>query len=253
MQNFKQTDPKWANYPYAGETMALAGCGATAVADVLDKKPVEIADWLTEHGYASNGSGTYQSGITACIKAYGYDCKQLTSSSRAGLMTDSSFDTFKKSVQYGNCGILLMGGELTGCRNSYWSRAGHFIAVVGYENGKYKVYDPAYDKRDGLHEWSDFAGCIKHVYTTNIRWKAKTMSTDDTKYTFTTKQIKYGSHGVTVLLLQEILKARGYYKGDLDRSYGKQTEKAVKAYQKDRKLTVDGICGQKTWNDLLAL
>lgn len=254
--NYKQNDSKWANYPYAGETMAVAGCGATALADLLDKLPTEIADWLTNHGYASNGSGTYHEGIPACLKAYGYDSKKITSISRAGLMSDSSFETFKSTIQNGYCGILLMGGERTGCRNSYWCGAGHYIAIVGYKDGKYYVYDPAWSARDGYHAWDDFAGNIKHVFTSTVKWnkgKSASKKKEVSGYTFTTKQIKGGSQGVEVLLLQEILKSRSYYTSLLDRSYGNQTILAVKKYQQNRSLKVDGICGNETWSDLLAL
>ncbi len=47
---------------------------------------------------------------------------------------------------------------------------------------------------------------------------------------FEVHEIRIGSVGVEVLLLQEILKARGFYKGELDRSYGQQTYNAVLAY-----------------------
>lgn len=68
-----------------------------------------------------------------------------------------------------------------------------------------------------------------------------------------------GDKGNCVLLLQEILEARGLYKGGLDRNFGPATEKAVIDYQKARieagaKLgEADGIVGPKTWDDLLAL
>lgn len=168
--NFKQTDPRWAYKPYAGENMAYAGCGPTAVADVLDKSPVEIADWMTAHGYASNGSGTYQSGITACIRAYGKSCEQITPSSQAGSIDNPYFTRFFNTIKQGNCGILLMGGTKTGCKDNYWSKAGHYIAIVGYQDGKYLVYDPAYAARDGWHPFSDFSGDIKHCFITNIKW-----------------------------------------------------------------------------------
>ena len=72
-------------------------------------------------------------------------------------------------------------------------------------------------------------------------------------------EVKRGSVGNSVLLLQEILKSRGLYKGELDKQFGSQTEKAVIDYQTARikmgaKIgDADGIVGQKTWNDLLAL
>ena len=45
--------------------------------------------------------------------------------------------------------------------------------------------------------------------------------------TYKINQIKRGDEGNDVLLLQEILKARGIYKGGLDRKFGPATEKAV--------------------------
>ena len=77
--------------------------------------------------------------------------------------------------------------------------------------------------------------------------------------TFKLEQVKRGDKGSSVLLLQEILKARGLYKGGLDRAFGPATEKAVIDYQTARieagaKLgKADGIVGPKTWEDLLGL
>lgn len=75
--------------------------------------------------------------------------------------------------------------------------------------------------------------------------------------------LKKGSKGTSVLLLQEILKARGYYIGKLDRDFGDMTYAAVVAYQADRIAAgakiggadgkPDGVVGSGTWNDLLAL
>ena len=77
--------------------------------------------------------------------------------------------------------------------------------------------------------------------------------------TFKLEQVRRGDKGSSVLLLQEILKARGLYKGGLDRAFGPATEKAVIDYQTARieagaKLgKADGIVGPKTWEDLLGL
>lgn len=253
--NYKQTDPRWANYPYAGENMAAAGCGPTSVADLLDKSPVEIANWMTSHGYASNGSGTYYSGITQCIRAYGHSCSQITGSSRAGIMNDPSFETFKSSIQSGNCGILLMGGLNTGCRNSYWSRAGHFIAIVGYSGGKYNVYDPAWAARDGYHDWYDFQGNIKHVFITNIRWKSESSGggstpSKATDYKFTVSQISAGSRSNDVKLWQRLLCGRGF-KVSIDGSFGNDCKAKTIAFQKALKLNPDGIVGIKTWRAMI--
>lgn len=59
--------------------------------------------------------------------------------------------------------------------------------------------------------------------------------------------IKRGSKGVDVMYLQKRLVANGYYVGKIDGDFGVKTENAVKAYQAEYGLTVDGIVGAKTW------
>lgn len=77
---------------------------------------------------------------------------------------------------------------------------------------------------------------------------------------FEPKLVKLGSEGTSVLLLQEILIARGF-KGkngkalNLSRKADENTIYALKAYQKSRSgvLKVDGECGTNTWKDLIAI
>ncbi len=79
-------------------------------------------------------------------------------------------------------------------------------------------------------------------------------------YMFEPKTVKKGDNGLSVLLLQEILKARGFKGKDgkdlkLDRDAGTNTIHALTKYQESRKgvLEVDGICGTNTWKDLIAI
>lgn len=68
--------------------------------------------------------------------------------------------------------------------------------------------------------------------------------------------LRKGSKGSEVFTVQSVLKAKGY-KGDngkvlaLDKSFGGNTEYAVKSFQRDNGLAVDGIVGAKTWDKLL--
>lgn len=59
-----------------------------------------------------------------------------------------------------------------------------------------------------------------------------------------------GCKGENVKVLQVLLNANGA-KLDLDKSFGPATEKALKEFQKVRKLTVDGSCGPASWAELL--
>ncbi len=57
---------------------------------------------------------------------------------------------------------------------------------------------------------------------------------------------KYGSRGEEVRQIQTKLKDAGYYTGAVDGIFGAKTRDAVKAFQRDCGLTVDGIAGPKT-------
>ena len=55
-----------------------------------------------------------------------------------------------------------------------------------------------------------------------------------------------GSRGDEVRRIQQKLKSMGYYTGSVDGIYGTQTQSAVKKFQRDNGLDVDGIAGPKT-------
>lgn len=60
--------------------------------------------------------------------------------------------------------------------------------------------------------------------------------------------LKKSFKGEDVRALQGILTALGYDVGEIDGSFGGNTEAAVKKFQKDHGLTVDGSVGNATWN-----
>ena len=62
--------------------------------------------------------------------------------------------------------------------------------------------------------------------------------------------IRKGSKGDAVVMLQTALNDAGYDCGRADGIFGKNTQKAVKAFQKAKGLKVDGIVGRQTWTAL---
>lgn len=64
--------------------------------------------------------------------------------------------------------------------------------------------------------------------------------------------LRRGNKGEDVKTLQKLLVEKGYSVGScgIDGDFGSATQKAVKAFQKDNKLTADGVVGQKTWDAL---
>jgi peptidoglycan hydrolase-like protein with peptidoglycan-binding domain len=75
--------------------------------------------------------------------------------------------------------------------------------------------------------------------------------------------LRQGSRGVDVIRVQNVLKFNtfskeymgfdGYDFGNIDGIFGAKTEEAVKAFQYDRGLLVDGVIGSKTWKELMKL
>ena len=89
--------------------------------------------------------------------------------------------------------------------------------------------------------------------------KKKTVATKPTTKTevctVEVKVLKKGARGNAVKALQALLIGYGYACGNsgVDGSFGAATDAALRRYQKDKKLTVDGSCGPKTWNKLLGM
>jgi hypothetical protein len=63
--------------------------------------------------------------------------------------------------------------------------------------------------------------------------------------------LKKGCKGEAVKTLQVILNAKGFNCGEADGSFGPKTDSSVRAFQKAKKLTVDGSVGAATWTELL--
>ena len=67
--------------------------------------------------------------------------------------------------------------------------------------------------------------------------------------------LKKGAKGSQVKAMQALLIGYGYSCGSsgVDGSFGGATDKALRAYQKDHGLAVDGSCGPATWRSLLGV
>lgn len=68
----------------------------------------------------------------------------------------------------------------------------------------------------------------------------------------TMNTLRNGSKGTQVKVLQWLLNLKGYDAGTVDGDFGKNTEAAVKAFQKAKGLSVDGVVGKNTWIKILA-
>ena len=67
----------------------------------------------------------------------------------------------------------------------------------------------------------------------------------DTAVTLVPATVKYGSTGAAVRMLQ------GYLNITVDGKALNETVGAIKAFQKKKGLTIDGVCGPKTWTVIM--
>ena len=65
-------------------------------------------------------------------------------------------------------------------------------------------------------------------------------------WTLGERTLKKGSRGSDVITLQRVLSMKGYAVGPADGVFGRRTKRAVKRYQRRRRITADGIVGPMT-------
>lgn len=191
-------------------------CGAFALAECLNQGGETVRSWLLTKGLITSAYGTDHGGIVKYLASCGYGCS-WDATYYNDQMNPAAYQSLIKHLQGGKKAILLMGGLNSNaggkCRNSYWSSAGHYVCAYGTDSGS----------------------------------QAAPVTSESTDYRFTLPQIKGGSQGKYVSLLQRLLKGRGLYQGSVDGSYGDATIEAVTRFQHVLNLTEDGICGPATW------
>lgn len=88
-------------------------------------------------------------------------------------------------------------------------------------------------------------------YCDSVMW-TKLLNLEMVNGYWIAKRIEYGSDkSDSILLAQEMLTSKGYYKGKLDGSFGDETKKAVTDFQRDKGLPHTGVVDKKTWKALL--
>ena len=65
--------------------------------------------------------------------------------------------------------------------------------------------------------------------------------------------VRRGDAGAAAAACQAALRHRGFDPVWIDGEAGERTERAIRAFQKSRGLTADGVCGAETWTALLIL
>lgn len=250
--DYKQYDPRWAltDYSTKGETTDIreSGCGPTCAAMLIETitgktfTPEDACAWSLEHGYKACKQGTYYSYFVPQFKAFGIVCEQLNGASLYGISSSLIHDKAFKLLKRGYYLIACMGPGT-------WTKGGHFI-VIWWESGKVRINDPASAKTERLNgDPGTFKKEVKYYWAIDARkfnenGKAvEEVETVDVELPV----LKKGSKGKAVGSLQTLLKGAGYDCGKVDNDFGSKVDAALREFQKDNGLTVDGQCGPQVY------
>ena len=137
----------------------------------------------------------------------------------------------------------------------------HVGIVVSVSNGKIKVIEGNMNDAVGYRTISVNGKYIRGYICPKFASKSNNKEADSDKqdtsnkgeFSVDLKVLAKGSKGRQVEALQALLLGFGYSlpKYGIDGSYGDETIKAVKKFQSDNKLVVDGKAGPATWKVLL--
>ena len=146
---FFQFDTRWANHPYAGTTIKIAGCGPTSLAMVVvgltgdtSITPLTMADFSTSRGWADARYGSSWELMTTGAREFGLNAEIVGTSASSIVENLSQGKVMIVSTCYK--GYKTPNGVSTG----YFTNGGHFIVLTGLtEDGRVKVNDSWSEKK----------------------------------------------------------------------------------------------------------
>lgn len=141
--------------------------------------------------------------------------------------------------------VMLAGYKIINPTDTYFN----YKKVVADGIKDYEKYSAANKKDDATNNNTQKVDTTAQPTTTT---ETITPVTEQTYETVSlTGTIGLGSKGDMVKRIQYLLKKKGYYNGEITGNYAQDTLTAVKKFQQDNKLGVDGYCGPATCNLLI--
>lgn len=131
---YSQIDNRWRYKMYSSvgdtsQTIGSSGCGSTSASMVVTAikgaiTPDVMSDLFVRYGYRSANQGTYWSAFRAVADEFNIGYTETTDIQIALQLLEN------KNLVIASCG------------NGLFTTGGHFIVLVGVENGNIKIYDP---------------------------------------------------------------------------------------------------------------
>ena len=177
-----------------------------------------------------------------------------------------AFNQFKVYIAHGSNTIFksycTKTGKLTGGKRQDGEtlKPGTAVFVYKTEKKNYSHIGLYIGNGKVIEASGTIAGvCVSNISATKWSWWGELKNVDygneDTGFPGESSwmaTIRKGSKGQEVVTCQTMLYKLGYDLGKwgIDGDYGSATEKAIKSFQSDHNLTVDGVCGPMTWDAL---
>lgn len=131
---YSQIDSRWRNHPYTitgnpNQTIGTSGCGPTSAAMIVTTIkgtiiPPDMGDLFIQHGFRTTNNGTYYSAFPWVANYFGIEMERV-------------YSTYDMAAKVADGYIAVVS-----CSEGLWTTEGHFITVMGNDNGTLMVYDP---------------------------------------------------------------------------------------------------------------
>lgn len=220
-------------------------------------------------GYLDDvADGNFGSNTLAAVKAYQSD-NGLAADGQAGSKTLTSMKNkganlqiqLKKLGYYGGTiDVSLADGTLSALK-SFQSRNGltvdgvagpKTLAALSKAVAKLESSSSGSTSSGSTSSGSTSSGSTSSGSTSSGSTSSGSTSNNNDSYAFTANQsLHQGATGVQVEHLQKALVVFGHLNGSIDGSFGAKTLAAVKSYQRENGLTVDGKAGPNTLNSII--
>lgn len=212
----------------------------------MSKYKSHVAKKLVAADCVGLGKGyNWTNGGETVFEAIGTD-KKITSKYGKGCPDKSANGMFtyakSKGLKWGTIDTIP---EIPGLAVRYDGHVGYYIGngeVIEERGFAYGCQRTKLKDRKWLH-WYEFPG---------ITYVSDSVAPEiEDEIEFGDRTLKRGMTGDDIKELQELLNELDYGPLTVDGDFGKKTEAAVKEYQKENKLDVDGVVGPDTFAELL--
>lgn len=156
---FIQWDKQWGYKDYIGSVGGLSACGPTSLSMIMyyftrdpEMTPAYMMEFAEKNGYGLKGSGTQWSLFSQGAEKLGLNKKELNS------------DEMRSEKQIAK---VLESGRIIAMnvKPGVFTTVGHYLLIVGYEDGKFRINDPnSYKNSEKLWELEEFVDDVRIMW-----------------------------------------------------------------------------------------